>query len=49
MSVLARGWSPSPRQSLALRLFLGALLVANPLYIGVFNLDLTSTTTKSSQ
>ncbi|WP_332897725.1 hypothetical protein [Haladaptatus sp. CMSO5] len=44
MSVLARGWSPSARQSITLRLFLGALLVANPLYIGVFNLDLTSTT-----
>jgi hypothetical protein len=44
MSAFARGWSPTPRQSIALRLFLGALLVANPLYIGVFNIDLTSTT-----
>lgn len=38
MRGLARGWSPSPSQSIAVRIVVGTLLLVNPLYIGAFGL-----------
>lgn len=44
MDLLGRGWSPTKRQRFGLRLALGFLLVVNPAYFGVFNLDFSGQT-----
>lgn len=49
MGFAGRGWSPTDRQRLAVRLALGALLVINPAYIGVFNLDFSGHTYEPRQ
>ncbi|WP_254537536.1 hypothetical protein [Halomarina litorea] len=41
MDWLGRGWSLTRRQHLGLRLAVAVLLIANPMYIGLFNLDLS--------
>ncbi|WP_254545141.1 hypothetical protein [Halomarina pelagica] len=41
MGLLGRGWSPTKRQRLGLRLALAVLLIVNPVYIGALNLDLS--------
>lgn len=44
MKRLGQGWSPTQRQRLGVRIVVAVLLLANPFYIGVLNLDMTGTT-----